>query len=177
MEPQEIMKEFTNSDTRIGVKLDNSFHAQLEQHQPLFDPVSKLVFRVSGTWISGDEAYSEVRAIGFFTNLLEALVSLDDGSEKEHLRLHSDTYLSFSRSGDDVTVGKWYSETAIENTDERLGIEPEATTRLEVLIDATVKGAEEVHDRVVDTRGTAGDEKVRTLREGIEQASKRIENC
>lgn len=164
-----------NEHIEVGIEFDAGFDRQLWNHGGLFDPVSKLLFRVGDTWISGYDVYNEVRAVGFFTQLLTVLIDLAEGEANEHIRLYDDTYLSFDRSGDEVTVAHRYTKAAIDNPNERLGIESEAAVELTEVSLAAINGAEQVKERVTANISDPDQSKLHRLEDAIENARRQFE--
>lgn len=158
----------------IGVKFDDSFDRQLQSHDGLFDPVSKLILHVGGTWISGDDIYCEVRAVGFFTQLLTALCELAEGETDQQVRLYGGTYLTFHRDSDKLTIAHRYSEAAINDSDERLGIGAESTAEFSQVALAALDGAEQVSERVAEVVDDPDQSKLYRLNKTIEEAQERF---
>lgn len=153
-----------NPATEVSIVFPDGTEREFDRDGVLFDPVAWLVLRVDGAWLSGDSAHNEVRPVGFFTLLLEALAALSDESSRERILLFDDTYLSFERVDGGVEVGLRYSEEAIDDPDRRLPIAREATTDLEALAAAALAGASEVHDRVTAHDVPADARKLKRLR-------------
>lgn len=160
--------------TEVGIEFDEGFEEQLDGHEALFDPVSGLECRVGGTWISGESAAFEVRAVGFFTDLLDCLSELYESEGRKRIRLFDDTFLVFDRTDDGVRVAHRYSAAAIDDPDELLGIESEGTTEMEALGAAAVTGAKDLLDRL-RTAGIPEEEpKVRRLRSALRDLEDRL---
>lgn len=159
----------------ISIEFDDGFDRQIRSHGELFDPVSKLVFRVDETWISGDDVYCEVRAVGFFTQLLTALSELAQGETERRIRLYGDTYLAFHRSGDELSVAHRYTEAAIDDPDERLGVESEVVTELTQVGLAAIDGAEQVKERVLTVVDDSDQAKLHRLDSAIDTAQRQFE--
>lgn len=164
-----------SNHVEIGIEFDEQFDKQLDQHEVLFDPVSRLRFRIEETWISGGSAYHEVRAIGFFTQLLTTLLALYEESDNEQIRLFDDTYLAFDRTNGEVTVGHRYTEDAINDPDEVLGIESEAAAPIDTLAEAAVLGAEELLDRVRRDGAPEDDDQLRRLQSTLQRLDRHLE--
>ena len=158
----------------ISIKFDERFDRQLRRHSGLFDPVSKLVLRLNKTWISGDEVYCEVRAVGFFTQLLTALNELAEGVTDKQIRLYGETYLAFHRDGNELTVAHRYSEAAIDDPEERLGIGTESTAEFSQVALAALEGAEQVSERVTEVIDDPDQSKLYRLDAAIDEAHKRF---
>lgn len=158
----------------ISIEFDDSFGRQIQNHGGLFDPVSKLVFRVGETWISGDDVYCEVRAVGFFTQLLTALGKLAEGETDQQIRLYGETYLAFHRDGDELTVAHRYSEAAIDDPDERLGIGAELTAKFNQVALAALGGAEQVSERVAAVIDDPNQSKLHRLNAAIDETQERF---
>ena len=159
---------------KISLRFGERFERQLRNHGMSLDPVSHLVLRLDGTWISGENAYNEVRAVGFFTELLTMLRDLDGGATNKKSLLFDDTYLSLSRDGSELTIGHRYSEAAIDDQKKRLRIATEATAELDEVALAAIEGAEQVSERVKELVDDSDHPKLTRLDERIEVARERF---
>ncbi|MFQ3275514.1 MAG: hypothetical protein ACI9LV_000778 [Candidatus Nanohaloarchaea archaeon] len=160
----------------IGIKFDDSFDRQLRRHEPLFDPVSKLILHLGETWISGDDIYCEVRAVGFFTQLLTLICDLDAAESETagKIQLYDETYLSLRLESEKLTIEHRYNEAAIDNPDERLGIGAESTADFNQVALEALEGAEQVNERIAEVINDTDQSKLYQLNTAIEAARERF---
>ncbi|MFC7205372.1 hypothetical protein ACFQJC_17820 [Haloferax namakaokahaiae] len=110
-----------------------------------FDPKCGVALRIGETWIpgqnpSGDVAYFfDESEVSFLKRTLGVLKRLYAGETAITMHAGNQGFLHFEAVGDDhVRVSNHYSEEAIDDESERLGIENTGTCSLDTLAAATL---------------------------------------